>query len=57
MFRAMSAYTVEGQRAENWKLKFAAFAMTDGDYFHAMDIPLIEGRYFTQTTGQTRNWW
>lgn len=45
--RAMSAYTVEGQRAENWKLKFAAFAMTDGDYFHAMDIPLIEGRYFT----------
>jgi predicted permease len=46
-FTTMSAYTVEGQRAENWKLKFAAFAMVDGDYFRAMGIPLIEGRYLT----------
>ena len=52
----MSAYTVEGQRAENWKLKFAVFAITDGDYFHAMDIPLIEGRYFTTTTGPSHSW-
>ena len=44
---AQSAYTIEGQPAETWKLKFAQFAMTYGDYFQAMGIPLIEGRYFT----------
>lgn len=30
-----------------WKQKFAAFAIVYGDYFHAMEIPLLEGRTFT----------
>ena len=41
-----SAYTIEGQAAEQWKLKFAAFTTVYGDYFDAMGIPLIEGRTF-----------
>jgi putative ABC transport system permease protein len=41
-----SAYTIEGQSAEQWKLKFAAFTSVYGDYFDAMGIPLIEGRTF-----------
>ncbi len=41
-----SAYTVEGQSAEQWKLKFAAFTSVYGEYFDAMGIPLIEGRAF-----------
>jgi putative ABC transport system permease protein len=43
-----SAYTIEGVSAANWKLKFAAFAVTDGDYFRALGIPLLEGRSFTR---------
>jgi predicted permease len=43
----MGAYTIEGVAAENWKLKFASFAMTYGDYFHAMRIALLDGRTFT----------
>ncbi len=43
----MAAYTVEGQSVEGWKLKFAAFAATDGDYFSAMGIRLLDGRTFT----------
>lgn len=46
---ALAAYTVEGQRAEGWKLKFAQFGVVDGDYFHALGIPLLEGRGFTPT--------
>jgi predicted permease len=46
-FIAKAAYTIEGEPAANWKLKFAMFAITDGDYFRAMSIPLVEGRYFT----------
>jgi predicted permease len=42
-----STYTIEGVSAEKWKLEFAMFAMTYGDYFHAMGIPLLDGRYFT----------
>jgi hypothetical protein len=30
---------------ESWKLKFAMFAITYGDYFRAMGIPLLDGRY------------
>jgi predicted permease len=43
----MAAYTIEGQSAERWKLKFAAFGTIDGNYFQALGIPLIAGRTFT----------
>ena len=43
----MAAYTIEGQPVEGWKLKFAAFADTDGDYFKAMGMRLLDGRTFT----------
>lgn len=43
----LAAYTIEGRPAAGWKLTFAAFILTYGDYFRAMDIPLLEGRYFT----------
>jgi len=42
-----AAYTIEGVPVARWKLQFAMFASTYGDYFHALDIPLIEGRTFT----------
>jgi putative ABC transport system permease protein len=45
-FVPKAAYTIEGVSAENWKLKFAAFAITYGDYFEAMRIPLLDGRTF-----------
>jgi putative ABC transport system permease protein len=44
---AGSAYTIEGVPASKWKLQFANFAIIDGDYFHALDIPLLDGRTFT----------
>lgn len=44
---AKAAYTLEGETANNWKLRFAAFVTTYGDYFQAMRIPLLAGRYFT----------
>jgi putative ABC transport system permease protein len=46
-FSAQSAYTIEGMAAESWKLQFAAFAVTYGDYFRAMDIHVLDGRTFT----------
>src|SRR3984885_14944059 len=42
-----AAYTIEDEPVETWKLKFSLFTLTYGDYFRAMDIPLIDGRYFT----------
>jgi predicted permease len=42
-----ATYTIEGVPAASWKLQFAMFASTKGDYFHAMSIPLLEGRTFT----------
>jgi putative ABC transport system permease protein len=44
----LSAYTIEGQSAEGWKLKFAAFGAVYGNYFQALGIPLIAGRTFTE---------
>jgi putative ABC transport system permease protein len=46
-FTGESAYTVEGVPTEGWKLKFAAFAAIDGDFFRAQGIQLLEGRTFT----------
>jgi predicted permease len=46
-FYAAATYTIEGEPAADWKLKFAMFAITYGDYFRAMSIPLVDGRYFT----------
>ena len=48
---AASGYTTEGEPVSKWKLKFANFAIIYGDYFRAMGIPLIEGRYFTPDDG------
>lgn len=45
--RGGSGYTIEGESSAVWKLQFAMFAVTSGEYFHAMGIPLREGRYFT----------
>jgi len=42
-------YTIEGMPVENWKVQFAQLPTTDGDYFHALGIPLLEGRLFTAT--------
>ncbi|HTB98687.1 MAG TPA: ABC transporter permease [Terracidiphilus sp.] len=47
-FTAQSAYTIEGQPTEGWKLKFAAFEIVQGDYFQSMGISLVEGRVFTR---------
>lgn len=47
-FFAGSAYTIEGEPVEKWKLKFSMFTMIDGNYFHAMGIPLIAGRRFSE---------
>jgi putative ABC transport system permease protein len=41
-----SAYTVEGVRDDAWKLQFAMFYFTYGDYFHTLGIPILEGRDF-----------
>jgi len=47
----MAAYTIEGESAEGWKLKFAPFAVVYGGYFQAMGIRLLDGRYFTLDDG------
>lgn len=47
-FSALAGYTLDGVLAKDWKLQFAQFDIIYGDYFRAMDIPLLEGRTFTQ---------
>ena len=42
-----TAYTIDGQSTDTWKMKFAVYATVYGDYFQAMKIPLLDGRYFT----------
>lgn len=42
-----AAYTIEGLDESKWKLKFSMFSLTYGNYFQAMNIPLLAGRYFT----------
>ena len=46
---AGAAYTIEGEPAEQWKLKFSNFTIAYGDFFKAMSIPLRQGRTFTRT--------
>jgi len=43
-----SGFTIEDEPVADWKLKFAIFATTYGDYFRVMRIPLLDGRYFTE---------
>ncbi len=43
-----AAYTIEGMPEDSWKLQFSMFATIYGDYFRAMGIALLDGRYFTQ---------
>ena len=47
-FSGQAAYTIEGAPVATWKLIFATFGTVSGDYFRAMGIPLLEGRYFTR---------
>jgi predicted permease len=44
---ARGGFTIEGAPIVGWKLKFAPFIETYGDYFHALGIPLLAGRSFT----------
>jgi predicted permease len=42
-----SSYTVEGVRADAWKLQFAMISTIRGDFFRTMGIHLLDGREFT----------
>jgi putative ABC transport system permease protein len=42
-----ATFTIEGGPSASWKLQFASFASTYGDYFRALDIQLLDGRTFT----------
>ncbi|HEX5233967.1 MAG TPA: ABC transporter permease [Silvibacterium sp.] len=43
----LGGFTIEGARSAGSKLRFALFMETYGDYFRALGIPLIAGRYLT----------
>jgi predicted permease len=40
-------FTIEGTSIAGWKLRFAPFIETYGDYFQALGMPVIAGRPFT----------
>ena len=40
-------FTIEGTSIATWKLRFAPFIETYGDYFGALGIPLVAGRLLT----------
>ena len=42
-----TAYTIEGRPVETWKPEFGTFAVISVEYFRAMRVPLLDGRYFT----------
>jgi len=44
---ARGGFTIEGAPVAGWKLRFAPFIETYGDYFHALGIPVVAGRSFT----------
>lgn len=52
-FFPQSTYTIEGEPTDGWKLKFAPFVITYGDYFRALRIPLLDGRYFSPEDNST----
>jgi predicted permease len=41
-------FTIEGASIAGWKLRFAPFIETYGEYFRALGISLTSGRYFTE---------
>ena len=47
-FTGSAAYTIDGVSASSWRLIFASFGTVSGDYFRAMGIPLLAGRFFTR---------
>jgi len=44
---ARGGFTIEGAPVAGWKLRFAPFIETYGDYFRALGIPVVAGRSFT----------
>ncbi|MFP5228831.1 MAG: hypothetical protein ACLGXA_14520 [Acidobacteriota bacterium] len=44
---ARGGFTIEGAQLATWKLRFAPFIETYGDYFRALGIPIVAGRSFT----------
>ncbi len=48
---ARGGFTIEGAPVAGWKLRFAPFIETYGDYFRALGIPIVAGRSFTVRDG------